>query len=141
VFFIKCLFTQIPDEIFVLFMTQIKLLFSPSRVMYRLRKNNTQAKGEHIMKTKNIKVLYATRTRENPNHAWHQTTYIETPKIQMEGKWLEALGFHIGDRLQVDYEEGAIHIRLAPMGPQPAMVCEAQTEYSSSSKKTSKKQK
>jgi hypothetical protein len=32
----------------------------------------------------------------------------------MEGKWLEALGFHIGDAIQVAYEEGSIHISLAP---------------------------
>ena len=31
-----------------------------------------------------------------------------------EGNWLESLGFHIGDRLQVDYEEGSIHIHPAP---------------------------
>ena len=37
----------------------------------------------------------------------------------MEGKWLEALGFHVGDRLQVEYEEGSIHITLAP---EPAMM-------------------
>ena len=54
----------------------------------------------------------------------------------MEGKWLEALGFHIGDSLQVDYEEGAIHIRLA--APQPAMICEPETDYASS-KHTSRK--
>ena len=56
----------------------------------------------------------------------------------MEGKWLEALGFHIGDRLQVDYEEGAIHIRLAPE-TQPAMVCEPGPDYGSNSRKGKRK--
>lgn len=87
------------------------------------------------MKTKNIKVLYSTRSRQNRN-SWGGSSYIETPKISMEGKWLEALGFHIGDSLQVDYEEGAIHIRLAAQ--QPAMVCEPETDYASS-KHTSRK--
>lgn len=92
------------------------------------------------MKTKNLKVLYSTRTR-NSNSCIYGTSYIETPKISMEGKWLEALGFHIGDKLQVDYEEGAIHIRLAPSETQPAMVCEPETAYSTSSKRKSRKQK
>lgn len=87
------------------------------------------------MKTKNIKVLYSTRSRQS-NNCWSGSSYIETPKISMEGKWLEALGFHIGDSLQVDYEEGAIHIRLA--APQPAMICEPETDYASS-KHTSRK--
>ena len=92
------------------------------------------------MNTKNMKVLYSTRTRGNSNY-WYGNSYIETPRISMEGKWLEALGFHIGDKLQVDYEEGAIHIRLAPSETQPAMVCEPETAYSTSSKRKSRKQK
>lgn len=59
----------------------------------------------------------------------------------MEGKWLEALGFHIGDRLQVDYEEGAIHIRLAPEPEaRPAMVCEPGPDYGSNGRKGKRKQ-
>lgn len=38
-------------------------------------------------------------------------TYTAVPKIQMEGKWLEELGFSIGTRLAVEYTEGSIHIR------------------------------
>ena len=50
----------------------------------------------------------------------------------MEGKWLEALGFHIGDAIQVSYEEGSIHISLAPPAQsEPAMVCDAKTGYAS----------
>ncbi|WP_368269906.1 SymE family type I addiction module toxin [Enterocloster clostridioformis] len=52
------------------------------------------------MKTKNIKVLYTNRYASG-----------SVPKIQMEGKWLEALGFSIGDQLLVEYSEGEIHIR------------------------------
>ena len=33
------------------------------------------------------------------------------PKIQMEGKWLEELGFSIGDIVAVEYENGCIRIR------------------------------
>lgn len=83
------------------------------------------------MKTKNIKVLYATRTCKNNNYLYGNS-HIATPKISMEGKWLEALGFHIGDKLQVDYEEGAIHIHLAQSPLQPSMICEPNTPYTTS---------
>ena len=50
----------------------------------------------------------------------------------MEGKWLEALGFHIGDAIQIAYEEGSIHISLAaPIQFEPAMVCDAEARYAS----------
>lgn len=52
------------------------------------------------MKTKNIKVQYSSRCQSG-----------FTPKIQMEGRWLEKLGFPIGTRLAVEYEEGSIRIR------------------------------
>lgn len=90
------------------------------------------------MKSKLIKVLYSTRSRGGSS-CFHGSSYIETPKIQMEGKWLEALGFHIGDRLQVDYEEGAIHIRLAPE-TQLSMVCEPALDYCSNGRNGKRKQ-
>ena len=83
------------------------------------------------MKTKNIKVLYSTRSRQSSN-SWSGSSYIETPKISMEGKWLEALGFHVGDHLQIEYEEGSIHIRPAVLSP--AMVCEPESDYAQTSK-------
>lgn len=52
------------------------------------------------MKTKNIKVQYSSRNVSGLS-----------PKIQMEGRWLEKLGFPIGTRLMVEYEEGSIRIR------------------------------
>ena len=52
------------------------------------------------MKTKNIKVQYSSR---------YQSGFA--PKIQMEGHWLEKLGFPIGTHLVVEYEEGSIRIR------------------------------
>jgi len=71
------------------------------------------------MQTKKMKVHYSWGTR---------TT---TPKIQMEGKWLESLGFHIGDAIEVAFEENCIRITPAP---QLSMVCESQPEYPSESK-------
>lgn len=55
------------------------------------------------MKSKTIKVIYSSRQSRN--------SYNLLPKIQVEGNWLEALGFHIGDPVKVEYEEGSIHIR------------------------------
>ena len=52
------------------------------------------------MKTKNIKVVYTSRYSQGM-----------VPKIQMEGKWLEQLGFAIGTPLILEYEENSIHIR------------------------------
>ena len=62
------------------------------------------------MQTKKMKVQYSTRARQSKSH-YFGSGYIETPKIQMEGKWLEALGFSIGTPLIVEYEEGSIRIR------------------------------
>ena len=56
-----------------------------------------------MAKTKNIKVAYSNR------YGNHSSTMY--PKIQMEGKWLEELGFTIGTRLVVEYEDGSIRIR------------------------------
>ncbi|MFR5631985.1 MAG: SymE family type I addiction module toxin [Monoglobales bacterium] len=88
-----------------------------------------------MMKTKLMKVLYSTRSRQNPG-CWPASIYIETPKISMEGKWLEALGFHIGDAIEVSYEDNCIRITPAP---KPAMVCEPQTEYAATPAKKSRK--
>ena len=90
-----------------------------------------------MMKTKLMKVLYSTRNRQSTN-CWHGSTYIETPKISMEGKWLEALGFHIGDAIEVSYEDNCIRITPAP---KPAMVCEPQTEYEATAIATKKSRK
>ena len=64
------------------------------------------------MKTKNIKVVYTYRHHQSGG-VLHSGTGPCTaiPKIQMEGWWLEQLGFTIGAPLIVEYEEGSIHIR------------------------------
>ena len=53
--------------------------------------------------TKNIKVQYSTR--------YNSKRCCSVPKIQMEGKWLEELGFSVGDTVAVEYEKGSIRIR------------------------------
>ena len=55
------------------------------------------------MKQKNIKVAYTSRIVSG--------SYTQVPKIQMEGKWLEELGFSIGSTIVVEYDEGFIRIR------------------------------
>ena len=55
------------------------------------------------MKQKNIKVAYTSRSSGG--------SYTQVPKIQMEGRWLEALGFSIGNTIVVEYDEGSIRIR------------------------------
>lgn len=64
------------------------------------------------MKTKNIKVVYTYRHHQSGG-VLHSGTgpCTAVPKIQMEGHWLEALGFFIGAPLIIEYEEGSIHIR------------------------------
>ncbi len=83
------------------------------------------------MQTKKMKVQYSTRARQSTNR-YFSSEYIETPKIQMEGKWLEALSSHIGDSIQVAYEEGSIHISLVPQTQsEPTMVCDTKAGYAS----------
>ena len=55
------------------------------------------------MQTKNLKVAYTSR--------YNKYSYTSVPKIQMEGKWLEELGFAIGTLLKVEFEKGSIRIR------------------------------
>ena len=72
-----------------------------------------------MTKTKNIKVQYSSRSTGGSYYGGSR--YTSYPKIQMEGKWLEALGFHVGDMLQVEYEEGSIRISPAIL-PEPVMM-------------------
>ena len=55
------------------------------------------------MKQKNIKVAYTSRSTGG--------SYNQGPKIQMEGRWLEELGFYIGSTIEEEYEESSIRIR------------------------------
>lgn len=55
------------------------------------------------MNKKHIKVAYTSRHSNG--------SYTQVPKIQMEGRWLEELGFSIGSTIVVEYEEGSLRIR------------------------------
>ena len=55
--------------------------------------------------TKTIKVQYSTR--------YTGRRCSEVPKIHMEGKWLEAIGFSVGDKIYVEYDDGKIIIRTS----------------------------
>lgn len=35
-----------------------------------------------------------------------------TPRIQLQGKWLENIGFHIGEHFTVSYDQNQIIIKL-----------------------------
>lgn len=83
-----------------------------------------------------MKVLYSSRTRQSSNRLGMGSSYIETPKISMEGKWLEALDFHIGDAIEVSYEDNCIRITPAL---QPAMVCEPEAGYGDAPSKRQRK--
>ena len=81
--------------------------------------HNSELKGgssgissQKRMKSKTIKVAYSGQMRkaESP---WNGFREVFFSKIQIQGKWLDELGFHIGDRLIVEYEKGAIYIRSA----------------------------
>ena len=72
------------------------------------------------VKTKSIKVAYSSRINQNSKLYMGESMYTTpVPKIQMEGKWLEKLGFHIGDKLNVEYGDGAIRITLEEPKEQP----------------------
>jgi len=91
--------------VFVAFIFKILLLFWSFRVIdnttkRQRRKAHLNSKEDLPMKTKNIKVQYSSRCQNG-----------FSPKIQMEGRWLEKLGFPIGTHLVVEYEEGSIRIR------------------------------
>jgi len=70
------------------------------------------------MKTKQMKVYGSWNSRHKCN-----------PKICMEGKWLELLGFHIGDPIQISYEDNCIQITAIP-----SAACEALADYSTKQK-------
>uniref|UniRef100_UPI004055FCD9 SymE family type I addiction module toxin n=1 Tax=Agathobacter sp. TaxID=2021311 RepID=UPI004055FCD9 len=80
------------------------------------------------MKTKKIKVRYSNRSWGTHYSGGSSTN----PCISMEGKWLEEIGFHIGDHVQVEYQEGTIVIRTLPAEAPLSMVAEPKTSYGSS---------
>lgn len=83
------------------------------------------------MQKKKMKVLYSSRSRSGSYIGGN--SYTTTPKISMEGKWLESLGFNIGDAIEVSFEENSIRISPAP---QPVMVCDPKESYQSDARST-----
>lgn len=66
------------------------------------------------MKQKKIKVAYTSRNSSG--------SYTQVPKIQMEGRWLEDLGFSIGSTIVVEYEDSSLLIR--PMTAEELAECQ-----------------
>lgn len=87
-----------------------------------------KGKEKSTKKSKLMKVAYSACTRKG-DRPGVMSRVVMLPKIKMEGKWLEELGFHIGDRLVVEYGDGAIHITRADAEGKPAVVCENLHEY------------
>lgn len=78
-------------------------------------KTADKKKRQECQKTKFIKIQ-------------HSCSRMELPKISIEGKWLEDIGFQIGDMLQVEYADRYICISHAP-AVQPLAVNEPDTAY------------
>ena len=98
-------------------------LLTDTSAINKIQISSKSKEETYMTKTKNIKVQYSSRC----TGSGYYSHYKNYPKIQMEGKWLEELGFHIGDSLQIEYEEGSIRITPAP---KPLMmVAEQETSY------------
>ncbi len=80
------------------------------------KKNANLEQSQSDKKIKLIKVL-------------HSNSHADRPKISMEGKWLEQLGFHIGDKLQVSYSDRFIFISHVMDEEQPLAVREPAAAY------------
>lgn len=61
------------------------------------------------LKHKQIKVAASFRIRQTRRYG-EPFCCQERSKIRMEGKWLDSLGFHVGDRVRVECAEGSIYI-------------------------------
>ena len=62
---------------------------------------------------KRIKVRYASR-RTIRYSFFEPSDWTIVPKIQLEGKWLDRLGYKVGDLLLVECDNSGIHIRHEP---------------------------
>ena len=88
-------------------MPLFRLLFPAFRVINNTTKNaahEDSTERRHFYADKNLKVALHQPLQQQPE--LHSRS-----KIQMEGKWLEELGFAIGTLLKVEFEEGSIRIR------------------------------
>lgn len=65
-----------------------------------------------MLKERKLKVYSQTRTSNSPGY-FSPTKYSEVPAILLSGKWLEAAGFSIADRIKVSVENGKLVITKA----------------------------
>lgn len=68
-----------------------------------MEKNNVRVLTVSSMSVPHTKSKYATMER---------MSYKQVPAIRIGGKWLEDLGFHIGDKIQMNCEDNRIVITL-----------------------------
>ena len=80
------------------------------------KRDANMAQSQPDKKVKSIKVLYS-------------NSHTDRPKISIEGKWLEQLGFHIGDKLQISYGNKFIFISHAADDNQILAVNEPVSAY------------
>lgn len=73
------------------------------------------------MTQKKIKVQYRSRATAHG--------YTDMPMIQMTGRWLEDLGYRIGDAIMVEYDDDGIRIRPLTQAEQ-ATAAKAELELS-----------
>lgn len=64
----------------------------------------------YTMNSKTLKVCYTNKT--SYSSIYHSSGYTTVPKINVEGKWLEELGFHIGDKVNIEYDEGIAYCSI-----------------------------
>ena len=62
------------------------------------------------MRKKELTVYYKSIAKPNNNYFGGDSYYSPRSLIQLQGKWLEDLGFHIGDKINVSYENDRIII-------------------------------
>ena len=88
-----------------------------------------KGKRQKEKKFKWMKVVYTSRRKmEEP---LQNARYELYPKITMEGRWLEELGFHVGDSILLEYGDGCIKISPAESWLAGARVGEPPGGYAS----------
>lgn len=80
------------------------------------KRDDNMVQSQTDKRLKSIKVLYS-------------NSHTDRPKISIEGKWLEQIGFHIGDRLQISYGNKYIFISHAADDNQILAVNEPVSAY------------
>lgn len=87
-----------------------------------------QGKTQKNLELKTSTVQYASRASRKKGMLNVVAEYSTFPRISIAGLWLEELGVHIGDKLQVECSAGCLKISLADT----KMVCEENVNYEAS---------